>query len=203
MGFSLSEIANVTKLYGFVMSILGALLGGVLVFRFGAARLLATSVFLIAVSNLTFSWLALVGRPDTLVLATAISIDNLVSGMAGTVFIAFLSGLTNTAYTATQYALFTSIMTLPGKLIGGLSGVMVDGLQASAAASALGKFGGYAVFFVYTGAARPAGAGAGRRRAPALRKRNPSFREEGGAVGEPARSGAGRGAAGLERAARV
>jgi PAT family beta-lactamase induction signal transducer AmpG len=152
MGFSLSEIANVTKLYGFVMSILGALLGGVLVFRFGAARLLALSVFLIAVSNLTFSWLALTGRPDTLVLATAISIDNLVSGMAGTVFIAFLSGLTNTAYTATQYALFTSIMTLPGKLIGGFSGVMVDWLQATAPAMqpALGKFGGYAIFFVYT-----------------------------------------------------
>lgn len=152
MGFSLTEIANVTKLYGFVMSILGALLGGVLVFRFGAARLLALSVFLIAVSNLTFSWLALIGRPDTLVLATAISIDNLVSGMAGTVFIAFLSGLTNTAYTATQYALFTSIMTLPGKVIGGFSGVMVDWLQATSTATeaTLGKFGGYAIFFVYT-----------------------------------------------------
>ena len=78
----------------------------------------------------------------------AISIDNLVSGMAGTVFIAFLSGLTNTAYTATQYALFTSIMTLPGKLIGGFSGAMVDWLQATV--TALGKFGGYAVFFGYT-----------------------------------------------------
>ena len=107
MGFSLQQIANVTKIFGFVMSILGALLGGALVFRLGAARLLAPSVFLIAVSNLTFSWLAIIGRPDPLVLATAISVDNLVSGMAGSVFIAFLSGLTNTAYTATQYALFT------------------------------------------------------------------------------------------------
>ena len=65
-------------------------------------------------------------------LTTAISIDNLARGMAGTVFIAFLSGLTNTAYTATQYALFTSIMTLPGKLIGGFSGVIVDWLQSEA-----------------------------------------------------------------------
>jgi MFS transporter, PAT family, beta-lactamase induction signal transducer AmpG len=146
MGFSLAEIANVTKLYGFVMSILGALLGGALVFRIGAPRLLAPSVFLIAVSNLTFAWLAMVGRPDTLVLATAISVDNLVSGMAGSVFIAFLSGLTNTAYTATQYALFTSIMTLPGKLVGGFSGLMVDRLQSEAST----KFGGYAIFFVYT-----------------------------------------------------
>ena len=111
------------------MSILGALLGGALVFRLGASRLLAPSVFLIAAQQSPFSWLAWLGRPDPLVLATAISVDNLVTGMAGSVFIAFLSGLTNTAYTATQYALFSSIMTLPGKLIGGFSGVIVDWLQ--------------------------------------------------------------------------
>ena len=148
MGFSLQQIANVTKIYGFVMSILGALLGGALVFRLGATTLLAPSVFLIAASNLTFAWLAHVGQPDTTMLAVAISIDNLVSGMAGSVFIAFLSGLTNAAYTATQYALFSSIMTLPGKLIAGYSGLVVDTLQASAPAA--NKFGGYAVFFVYT-----------------------------------------------------
>src|SRR5260221_9160334 len=76
MGFTLQQIANVTKIYGFVMSILGALLGGVLVFRLGAARLLAPSVALIASANLTFSWLAVLGEPNQLVLATAISIDN-------------------------------------------------------------------------------------------------------------------------------
>ena len=148
MGFSKERIADITKIYGFVMSILGALLGGMLVFRLGAARLLMAMVFLIAASNLTFAWLAWLGRPDTLVLATAISIDNLVSGMAGSVFIAFLSGLTNTAYTATQYALFSSIMTLPGKLMGGSSGWIVDQLQPAFASS--GKFAGYAVFFCYT-----------------------------------------------------
>ena len=68
-----------------------------------------------------------------------ISVDNLVSGMAGSVFIAFLSGLTNTAYTATQYALFTSIMTLPGKVIGGFSGVIVDWLQARRATCRPGR----------------------------------------------------------------
>jgi len=161
MGFSLQQIANITKVYGFVMSILGALLGGALVFRLGAPRLLAPSVFLIAASNLTFAWLAIAGRPDATILGVAISVDNLVSGMAGSVFIAFLSGLTNTAYTATQYALFSSIMTLPGKLIGGFSGLMVDELQRSArqvplfaqlldAVGAAPKFGGYALFFVYT-----------------------------------------------------
>ncbi len=148
MGFSLSQIANVSKIYGFVMSILGALLGGILVFRIGAARLLVVAVFLIAASNLTFSWLALVGQPDTLILTIAISIDNLVGGMSGSIFIAFLSGLTNTAYTATQYALFTSIMTLPGNLMGGSSGWIVDKLQAEF--SSVHKFGGYAIFFLYT-----------------------------------------------------
>ena len=161
MGFSLQQIANVSKIFGFVMTIVGALAGGALVFRIGAARLLAPSVFLIACANLTFGWLAVVGRPDPLILATAISIDNLVTGMAGSVFIAFLSGLTNAAYTATQYALFTSIMTLPGKAIAGYSGWMVDHLQSRArdvqafawlldAVSAAPKFGGYAIFFVYT-----------------------------------------------------
>jgi PAT family beta-lactamase induction signal transducer AmpG len=148
MGFSLQQIANVTKIYGFVMSILGALLGGALVFRVGAARLLASSVFLIAASNLTFAWLAWTGTPDQFLLAIAISVDNLVSGMAGSVFIAFLSGLTNAAYTATQYALFSSIMTLPGKVIAGYSGWLVDTLQASNSTGH--KFGGYAIFFVYT-----------------------------------------------------
>jgi MFS transporter, PAT family, beta-lactamase induction signal transducer AmpG len=148
MGFSLSQIANVSKIFGFLMSILGALLGGALVFRMSAARLLAPAVFLIAASNLTFAWLAWVGEPDPLILTIAISVDNLAGGMSGSIFIAFLSGLTNTAYTATQYALFTSIMTLPGKLMGGSSGWIVDRLQADF--SSTYKFGGYAIFFVYT-----------------------------------------------------
>lgn len=148
LGFTKDQIANVSKIYGFLMSILGALLGGALVFRMGAARLLMPAVFLIAASNLTFSWLALVGSPDVAILAIAISIDNFVGGMSGSIFIAFLSGLTNTAYTATQYALFTSIMTLPGKLLGGSSGWVVDRLQEDF--SATYKFGGYAIFFLYT-----------------------------------------------------
>lgn len=161
IGFSLQTIANVTKIYGFAMSILGALLGGALVFRVGAARLLAPSVVAIALSNLAFGWLATIGRPDAFVLAAAISVDNLMTGMAGSVFIAFLSGLTNAAYTATQYALFSSLMTLPGKLVAGYSGAIVDWLQNSAqdvpafaallaAVAASPRFGGYAIFFVYT-----------------------------------------------------
>jgi PAT family beta-lactamase induction signal transducer AmpG len=148
MGFTLQQIANVTKLYGFVMTMAGAFLGGVLVFRVGAPRLLASSVFLMAASNLTFAWLAYVGQPDLTILTVAISVDNLVTGMSGTIFIAFLSSLTNTAYTATQYALFTSIMTLPGKLISGSSGWIVDTFQAARYSTR--NFGGYEGFFIYT-----------------------------------------------------
>ena len=130
------------------MSIAGAFLGGVLVFRVGAPRLLAISVFLMATSNLTFAWLAYVGKPDLTILTICISVDNLVTGMSGTIFIAFLSSLTNTAYTATQYALFTSIMTLPGKLISGSSGWIVDTFQAARYSTR--NFGGYEGFFIYT-----------------------------------------------------
>jgi PAT family beta-lactamase induction signal transducer AmpG len=148
MGFSLAQIANVSKIFGFIMSIVGALLGGALVFRVGAARLLVPSVLLMSLANLAFAAIAWVGEPNTMLLAGVISIDNLVTGMAGSVFIAFLSSLTNAAYTATQYALFTSIMTLPGKIIAGYSGWIVDTLQAGHTFGH--KFGGYAIFFCYT-----------------------------------------------------
>jgi PAT family beta-lactamase induction signal transducer AmpG len=161
LGFNEQQIANISKIYGFVMTGLGALLGGVLVFRIGAARLLTLSVVLIAGSNLTFAWLSAIGRPDPMVLTIAISVDNLAGGISGSVFIAFLSGLTNTAYTATQYALFTSLMLLPGKILGGFSGVIVERLQSSArdvpALAALldlldaaPKYQGFTLFFIYT-----------------------------------------------------
>jgi PAT family beta-lactamase induction signal transducer AmpG len=161
LGFDEQQIANISKIFGFVMTGVGALLGGALVFRLGAAPLLTPSVILIAGSNLTFAWLAALGQPDPMTLAIAISIDNLANGISGSVFIAFLSGLTNTAYTATQYALFTSLMLLPGKIIGGFSGVMVERLQASARdvpvlaalldwLNAAPKYQGFTLFFIYT-----------------------------------------------------
>src|SRR5699024_11776884 len=76
-------------------------------------------------------------HPGLIALAFTISADNLSGGLAGSAFIAYLSSLTNTGYTATQYALFSSLMTLPGKFIGGFSGVVVDSY-------------GYVTFFGYT-----------------------------------------------------
>ena len=138
LGFTKSEIASVSKVFGFFMSLLGTAAGGVLVVRFGIMRPLLLGAALVASTNLLFAVMAIVGA-DLSILTLTISADNFSGGLAGTVFIAYLSSLTNTAYTATQYALFSSLFTLPGKFIGGFSGIVVDSA-------------GYVNFFIYAAA---------------------------------------------------
>lgn len=135
LGFSKKQIADVTKVFGFFMTIAGAGLGGVMVLRFGIMRPLLLGAILVASTNLLFAVLASV-EPEIVLLAVVVSADNLSGGIATAVFIAYLSSLTNTHYTATQYALFSSLMTLPAKFLGGFSGLIVDAE-------------GYAAFFVY------------------------------------------------------
>ncbi|MFP6713750.1 MAG: MFS transporter [Alphaproteobacteria bacterium] len=135
LGFSLTEIGLIIKVYGTFATIIGAFVGGALVVRYGIMWPLLAGAVLLASTNLLFSALALVG-PDLVMLTVTITADNLSAGLAGTVFIAYLSSLTNTAYTATQYALFTSLMTLPGKFLGGFTGLAVDSI-------------GYVEFFIY------------------------------------------------------
>lgn len=126
IGFSLSEIATIAKVFGFVMTMAGAALGGVAVARYGAVRPLIAGAALVAVTNLCFAGLAAWGAPDLRFLMVTISADNLAAGFAGTVFIAYLSGLTSVAYTATQYALLSALMTLLGNFIAGFSGRVVE-----------------------------------------------------------------------------
>lgn len=126
LGFSKSEIASVAKLFGFVMTIVGSALCGLIVIRYGILRPLLVGAIAVAATNLVFVVLALTG-PKIEWLALVISADNLSGGFAATAFVAYLSSLTNRTYTATQYALFSSLMTLPGKFISGFSGVIVDG----------------------------------------------------------------------------
>lgn len=135
LGFSKKEIAEITKVFGFFMTIAGAAVGGVLVLRYGLMRALLLGAILVASTNLLFAVLA-VSKPNLQLLAGVISADNLSGGIATSVFIAYLSSLTSKAYTATQYALFSSLMTLPAQLLGGFSGVVVDSY-------------GYYVFFIY------------------------------------------------------
>ena len=137
IGFTLKEIAAIAKGFGVFWSILGTLVGGVVVARFGVVRSLALGSVLVIMANLLFALFAWFNQPTLLGLAALISADNLAMGIAGTALIAYLSSLTSATYTATQYALFSSMYALPGKLLMGTSGFVVDAI-------------GYPKFFVYT-----------------------------------------------------
>ena len=125
MGYSKDEVAAVTKIYGVVMTLAGAFVGGVLSMRFGVMRILMLGAILSAASNLLFAWLGSRGH-DVTALIFVISADNLSSGIASAAFIAYLSSLTNVNYSATQYALFSSMMLLLPKFLAGYSGKYVD-----------------------------------------------------------------------------
>jgi PAT family beta-lactamase induction signal transducer AmpG len=125
LGFSKAQIANIAAAFGLGMTLLGAAVGGLLVARFGIARILLLTAFMAPITNLAFAWLAFIG-PQTYGLVLAIIADNISGGLAISVFIAYLSSLTNTAYTATQYALFSSLMTLPGQFLGGFTGMLAE-----------------------------------------------------------------------------
>ena len=136
-GFTLAQIATVVKLYGLLMSLVGVLLAGVLIARLGLLRSLVLGSVLIIVSNLGYALLASAQTATILGLGAVNALDNLALAMHGTALLAFLSGLTNARYTATQYALFSSLYALPGKLLEGTSGLVVDRI-------------GYPHFFLYT-----------------------------------------------------
>ncbi len=125
MGYTKTDIANVAKLFGFFMTIAGSFLCGILVVKWGVMRPLLIGAILVAATNLLFSLLSTLPA-ELRFLAVVISADNIAGGFAATAFIAYLSSLTNRAYTATQYALFSSLMTLPGKFISGFSGLVVE-----------------------------------------------------------------------------
>ena len=136
MGYTKDEVAAISKVYGLIMTLVGAALGGVLSVKFGMMRTLMLGAILSAASNLLFSWLAMRGH-DVTALTLVISADNLASGIASSAFIAYMSSLTNISYSATQYALLSSMMLLLPKWLAGFSGVAVDAV-------------GYNTFFVGT-----------------------------------------------------
>ena len=136
MGYTKDEVAAVTKIYGVVMTLAGAFVGGSLALRFGVMRILMLGALLSALTNLLFAWLA--GHGHSLpALIAVVSADNLASGMASAAFVGYLSSLTNLSYSATQYALFSSLMLMLPKFIAGFSGDYVNAF-------------GYAGFFTST-----------------------------------------------------
>jgi PAT family beta-lactamase induction signal transducer AmpG len=136
MGYSKDEVAAVTKVFGVIMTLVGAFVGGALSMRLGVMRVLMLGAVLSAASNLLFAALATRGH-DVSGLIFVISADNLAGGIASAAFIAYLSSLTNVNYSATQYALFSSMMLLLPKFLAGYSGRYVDSF-------------GYQNFFVAT-----------------------------------------------------
>ncbi len=125
MGYTKAEVAAVTKIYGVIMTLVGAFVGGALAMRLGVMRVLMLGAVLSAGSNLLFALLSTRGH-DLTGLIWVISADNLASGIASAAFIAYLSSLTNISYSATQYALFSSMMLLLPKFLAGYSGRYVD-----------------------------------------------------------------------------
>jgi MFS transporter, PAT family, beta-lactamase induction signal transducer AmpG len=133
VGFTLDEIAGARKLFGVVMSMVGIGFGGWLVARFGLMRSLIVGAIVQPLSNIAFSSLAFTG-PWLPGLYACIAIDNISAGIAGTALIAYMSSLTSLGFTATQYALFSSLYALPGKILAAISGRIVEGATAAAAA---------------------------------------------------------------------
>ncbi len=136
LGFTKTQIAGVVKTFGLFMTIAGGFLSGALTLRFGVMPILFTGALLASLTNLLFVVMAQ-GTPDMVMLYLVISADNLAAGLASAAFVAFLSSLTNIRFTAIQYAVFSSLMTLIPKVFSGYSGSLVDSL-------------GYSSFFILT-----------------------------------------------------
>ncbi|BDD86870.1 AmpG family muropeptide MFS transporter [Desulfofustis limnaeus] len=136
LGFTKTEIAAIVQTFGLLMTIIGGFLGGMLTVRYGVIKMLFVGGVLAAATNVLFMVLAQAG-PDPLLLKVVVGADNLAAGMASAAFVAFLSSLTSVSFTAVQYAVFSSLMTLFPKLIGGYSGTIVTAI-------------GYPSFFMLT-----------------------------------------------------
>jgi PAT family beta-lactamase induction signal transducer AmpG len=137
MGYTKTQIAEISKVYGLMATLAGGFLGGLIAVRIGVMKTLWLGAFLAAGTNVLFAFLAAAGEPDRMGLIMVVVADNASAGIASVAFVAWLSSLTNIEFTATQYALFSSIMTLFPKVLGGYSGTMVDQV-------------GYSTFFIGT-----------------------------------------------------
>ena len=138
MGFSKEEVAAVSKIFGVAMTLVGAFAGGIVTMRLGVLKTLFIGAVLSAGTNLLVCVLSQVGHSVPFLVLT-VSADNLAAGLASAAFVAYLSGLTSSAYSATQYALFSSLMLLLPKFLAGFSGVLVESV-------------GYGTFFLITAA---------------------------------------------------
>lgn len=138
-GYTLKQVAAIVKVLGVAASMIGVIVGGTLVARLGVVRSLVVGSVMLMVSHLSFALLASTGQPLVMGLGIVNVIDFMALSVHGTALIAFLSSLTSSKYTATQYAVLSSLYALPGKILMGTSGFVVDAIN-------------YPAFFVYTAA---------------------------------------------------
>ena len=135
-GYEIKDIATFSKFFGLIATILGGILGGTFAMKFGTYKSLLIGAITAALTNVLFAFLAIIEK-NLSYLATIIIADNLASGFAGAAFVVYLSSLTSIKFTATQYALFTSLMLFIPKLIAGYAGGIVDVID-------------YPSFFIFT-----------------------------------------------------
>ena len=131
LGYTLVEIAEVRKVFGVFMTMLGVFVGGLAVARYGVMQTMVTGAVVGPISNLLFIWLAVQGH-SVWSLFIALGLDNVASGFAATCLIAYMSSLTSLGFTATQYALFSSLYAIPGRLLASQSGRIVEGAARAA-----------------------------------------------------------------------
>jgi len=125
IGFSKSEIAGIKKIFGFNAILVGSFLGGIVLAYFGFLKGLLVAGLLMAGSNLVFALQALIG-PELWMLTVTVAVENITTGIGTVAFVAYLSHLCNVSYTATQYALLTSLMGLSRVVMSSVSGVIAD-----------------------------------------------------------------------------
>lgn len=126
LGFEKQEIGRFSKVFGLLVTIGGTFIGGLMIRRYGVMKILMLGAILSAASNLLFAYMAYIESNSLSTLAAVISADNLSAGIATSAFIAYLSGLVNKQFSATQYALYSSMMVLLPKFLGGFSGIAID-----------------------------------------------------------------------------
>ena len=148
IGFTKDQVAAVSKVYGLAMAIVGGFVGGAMTARHGITRMMWVAAVFSSTSVLLYAWLATRGA-DLTALVLAVSTDNFAEGIAGTVFIAFLSALTRSGYSATQYAALSSLTLLLPKFIAGFSGVAVDAVGYPWFFAACAASGGVALGFLW------------------------------------------------------
>jgi PAT family beta-lactamase induction signal transducer AmpG len=174
LGFTLVEVAEIRRMFGMAMTMAGVAAGGFAVARFGVARAMVAGAAFATTSSLGLAWLATQGR-DVAALVVTTGLEHAAAGFAGTCLIAYMSSLTSPGFAATQYALLSSIFTLPGRLLASQSGFIVEeaaraaerdgllsplgalfaGLPAESYAATIDPVSlgaGYFVFFLYSAA---------------------------------------------------